>query len=481
MDDSKTIDENVDEFTKLVADLENLDVKIDEEDQAIFLLNSLPKQYDQLRDNLKYGKQTLSLEEVMGAAYSKELDLKANGKHIKQHDERLNVRGRFEKREGNQNKRGKSRSKSRGRKLCWVCNKEGHFRRECPQRKTGKNKGNESKNEDLAAVSQEFEFDSAEVLSISINGPKEERIIDSRCTFHMTPRRHLFFEYKSIDGGSVLMGNNMTCSMVGIGSIKFKMWDGTIKILVKVRHIPDLTRNLFSLGMLEKKGYNYKSEGGVLRVMKGSLVVMKGLLQNGLYVLQGSVGTGETATTEASLDKTLLWHNRLGHMSLKGLVTLDKHCMLDNKDIKDLEFCEDCILGKAHGLKFDVRIHRTKATLDYTHSHLWGSPTVPPLLFSCQYFVSFVDDYSRKTWIYFLRTKDEAFQKFVEWKILIENQTGKKIRRLRTDNGLEFCNNEFDKYCAENGISKHHTVRGIPQQNGLVERLNKTIMDKFRL
>ena len=122
----------------------------------------------------------------------------------------------------------------------------------------------------------------------------------------MTPRRNLFFKYKSIDGGSVRMGNNMTCSMVGIGSIKFKMWDGTIKILAEVRHIPDLKRNLVSLGMLNKKGYSYKSKGVVLRVMKGSLVVLKGLLQNGHYVLQGSVVTGETATKEASLYKTQL-------------------------------------------------------------------------------------------------------------------------------------------------------------------------------
>ena len=122
----------------------------------------------------------------------------------------------------------------------------------------------------------------------------------------MTPRRNLFFKYKSIDGGSIRMGNNMTCSMVGIGSIKFKMWDGTIKILAEVRHIPDLKRNLVSLGMLDKKGYSYKSKGGVLRVMKGSLVVLKVLLQNGHYVLQGSVVTGETATKEASLYKTQL-------------------------------------------------------------------------------------------------------------------------------------------------------------------------------
>ena len=69
----------------------------------------------------------------------------------------------------------------------------------------------------------------------------------------MTPRRDLFFEYKFIDSGSVLMGNNMTCFVVGIGSIKFNMWDGTIKILAEVRHILELKRNLVFLGMLDKK------------------------------------------------------------------------------------------------------------------------------------------------------------------------------------------------------------------------------------
>ncbi|PON39316.1 hypothetical protein TorRG33x02_343070, partial [Trema orientale] len=108
----------IDEFTKLVSDLESLNIKLEEEDQAIFFLNSLPKQYDQLRDTLKFGKETLTLEEVTAATYSKELDLKANGKHSKTNGEGLTVRGRTDKKD-NQNKfRSKSRSKSRSRKTC---------------------------------------------------------------------------------------------------------------------------------------------------------------------------------------------------------------------------------------------------------------------------------------------------------------------------------------------------------------------------
>ncbi|PON84365.1 hypothetical protein TorRG33x02_198250, partial [Trema orientale] len=99
MDDTETTNESIDEFTKLVSDLESLNIKLDEEDQAIFFSNYLPKQYDQLRDTLKFGKEILTLEEVTIAAYSKELDLKANGKYSKTNGEGLTVRGRTDKRD----------------------------------------------------------------------------------------------------------------------------------------------------------------------------------------------------------------------------------------------------------------------------------------------------------------------------------------------------------------------------------------------
>ena len=69
--------------------------------------------------------------------------------------------------------------------------------------------------------------------------------------------------------------------------------------------------------------------------------------------------------------------------------------------------------------------------------------------------MTLVDDYSRRVWVYFLKNKNEAFTKFKEWKLFVENQTSKKIKRLRTDNGLEYCNKEFNDYCAKYGISRH--------------------------
>lgn len=79
-----------------------------------------------------------------------------------------------------------------------------------------------------------------------------------------------------------------------------------------------------------------------------------------------------------------------------------------------------------------------------------------------------------------MKHKSQAFEKFKKWKVLIENQTGRKIKRLRTDNGLEFCSREFDDFCRDEGIARHYTVRYTPQQNGVAERMNMTLLERAR-
>lgn len=96
------------------------------------------------------------------------------------------------------------------------------------------------------------------------------------------------------------------------------------------------------------------------------------------------------------------------------------------------------------------------------------------------YFLSLINDYSRRVCVYVLKSKDQVFKKFKEWKNLIENQCGKKVKKLRTYNGLEFCNQKFDSFYTNNEIVRHRIVRLTPQQNGLAERMNRTLTDKVR-
>jgi transposase InsO family protein len=100
-----------------------------------------------------------------------------------------------------------------------------------------------------------------------------------------------------------------------------------------------------------------------------------------------------------------------------------------------------------------------------------------PSLGNFLYYVTFIDDFSRKTWIYFLKAKDEVFNKFQEFKALVENLSGRKIKVLRSDNGGEYTSNEFKDFCREAGIKRELTTPYNPQQNGVAERKNRSIVE----
>ncbi|KAK2970637.1 hypothetical protein RJ640_000867 [Escallonia rubra] len=193
------------------------------------------------------------------------------------------ARGRSTDHAGSKNK-GRSRSQSKARKLkCYHCHKEGHYRKDCPERK-GKKKDN-SKTADVGVV--EDNSDGADVLLITISSSDRGWILDTGCSYHMCPNRDWFATYRSFDGGRVLIGNDAACKVVGICSIQIRMHDGR-----------------------------------VMRIMNGALVVMKGLKQNSLYLLQGSTVTGAASTTLSSdidYDTTNLWHMCLGHMSERSM------------------------------------------------------------------------------------------------------------------------------------------------------------------
>jgi hypothetical protein len=277
------------------------------------------------------------------------------------------------------------------------------------------------------------------------------------------------------------MGNDTTCTIIGMGTIKIKMSDGVVRTLEKVRHIPDMRKNLISLGTLDSKGYNYKSENRIIKVSKGAMVVMTGQkISSNVYKLLGNtILGGVAAVAESEDDDTLLWHMRLGHMSECGMRELHKRNQLTGIKSCKLDFCKYCIMGKKCRVRFKTATHKTKGILDYVHSDIWG-PMRTPSKGGAQYFMSFIDDYSRKAWIYFLKNKSETFAKFKIWKAEVENQTGRKIKCLRTDNGTEYRDGDFLKFCEEHGIKRHFTVRKTPQQNGVAERLNRTITETAR-
>ena len=174
------------------------------------------------------------------------------------------------------------------------------------------------------------------------------------------------------------MGKNASCHTVGMGNVKIKMYDDTVKTLSDVRHVPDLKKNLISLGVLDSNGYKFTGQNGVLKVSKGALVVMKAEKVGNLYRLKGSTQVSEAViVSDKAEEGSRLWHQRLGHMSEKGLQVLMNHKLLPDLKSLKLDFCKYCVFGKQCKKRFKFGNHNSKHILDYFHSDLWGpSPTV---------------------------------------------------------------------------------------------------------
>jgi transposase InsO family protein len=177
----------------------------------------------------------------------------------------------------------------------------------------------------------------------------------------------------------------------------------------------------------------------------------------------------------------MLWHQILGHIREKGLRLLHGKGMVEgmSKFSLDFYFYEHCLYGKHNRVRFPSGATKVEGILQLVHSDVFGPVSVPSLGNS-MYYVSFIDEFSRKNWIYFFRKKSEVFDRFKEFKALVENQTEKRIKVLRTDNGGEFCGNEFEELCKKCGIEGKKTTPYTPQQNGVAEIMNRTLMGKAR-
>ena len=137
---------------------------------------------------------------------------------------------------------------------------------------------------------------SDEVLSVSLSNHDQHWLLDSGASNHMCIHREWFKYYKSINDGVVYMGNDVSCNIVGIGSIQIKMFDGTNKILTDVRHIPELRKNLISLGVLDTNGYKTFIQSGVMKFYKGILLVMKAKKVGNIFQLEGRTESDHVST-----------------------------------------------------------------------------------------------------------------------------------------------------------------------------------------
>ncbi|KAJ0589930.1 putative RNA-directed DNA polymerase [Helianthus annuus] len=302
--------------------------------------------------------------------------------------------------------------------------------------------------------------------------------MDFGASFHAISCPDMVKNLRTGNFGKLRLADDQMLDITGIGDVDLKTSLGTIWTLKDVRVIPNLRRKLISVGKLDDEGFNVHFGGGQWKVIKGNLVIAKGKKQGTLYMAEIHA-EGVHATTTSSSPSTL-WHNQLGHMSEKGLKMLAQKRKFPDLRKVETEFCESCVLGKQKRVTF-VKTGRTPKAqkLELVHSDVYG-PTSVSSLGGSRYYVTFIDDSTRKVWVYFLKHKSDVFDAFKIWKSAVENETNLKVKCLKSDNGGEYISKQFIDYCVKKWIKMIKTVTGTPQQNGVAERMNRTLNERAR-
>ena len=174
------------------------------------------------------------------------------------------------------------------------------------------------------------------------------------------------------------------------------------------------------------------------------------------------------------LESSNIWHGRLGHVNFDTLRKLMNLELLPKFNIDANHKCETCVESKLTRASFQI-IERSTELLELIHSDTCDLKYVQTRG-GKKYFVTFIDDCTRYCYVYLLRSKDEALEKFMHYKNEDENQLGRKIKAIRSDRGGEY-DVLFDRFCQEHGIIHQTSAPYTPQQNGIVERKNSTLKE----
>ena len=208
--------------------------------------------------------------------------------------------------------------------------------------------------------------------------------------------------------------------------------------------------------------------------------------EGNLYVLDceenSFPATATTANSKGS-QSLELWHLHLGHLGYDSVKDMARYDIVMGMKTDSYNFdrdCEGCSLGKQSRDPFSKKgTEHASDVLHLVHSDVCG-PMQIASDGGARYLLTFIDDHSRMKVTYFMKNKCEVLEKFKEYVIMAENFTGKKLKCLRSDNGGEYISKEFDNFCKQNGIIQEPTIPRTPQQNGVAERLNRTLLESAR-
>uniref|UniRef100_A0A6N2LRF5 Integrase catalytic domain-containing protein n=1 Tax=Salix viminalis TaxID=40686 RepID=A0A6N2LRF5_SALVM len=448
---SQTIHEHVTHMSNLASRLTSMGMEVHESFLVQFIINSLPQEYGQFQVNYNTIKDKWNFQELKAMLIQEEARLKKQKNQVAL-IVGLNKAGSSFKKPSMKDKR-KDKGIFKGpesqiRKVvkCFFCKKEGHMKKDCPRRKAWFDKKG---TQHLFVCSELNLVEVLEILGGLILG--FNTIQPSKGT-----ERYLF------------MGNRMKARIVGIGTYILIFDTGCFIDLENCLFVPECARNLVSVSRLDDLGFDFKIGHGVFSLYRKDYFYGNGTLVDSLYRFNldkcfseslfnvENQGIKRSASNEKS---ALLWHKRL-----------------------------ECIKGKQTKHITKKPATRSSQLLELIHTDICG-PFDAPSWSGEKYFITFIDDYSRYGYTYLLHDKAESVNVLKLFIDEVERQLEKKVKVVRSDRGGEFygrftesgqCPGPFAKLLESKGICAQYTMPGTPQQNGVAERRNRTLMEMVR-
>ncbi|KAJ9553605.1 LOW QUALITY PROTEIN: hypothetical protein OSB04_017650 [Centaurea solstitialis] len=331
--------------------------------------------------------------------------------------------------------------------VCFHCKEVGHWRRTCPKylEELKKLKANG------ASTSGTY------MIELHSTSTSNSWVLDTGCG----TKRSRKVRRGELD---LIMGNKQIASVDMIGNYELSFSSGLSVVLIDCCYSAEMARNIISFYAL------YKDANPCHGIYETSITVRDN---------RSSIYNVESTQSKNGLDKSYLWHCRLGHISKKHITKLQSDGILESFDHTSNDECESCLLGKMTNAPFTGTCERGKDLLDIIHTDVCG-PFRSATRHGERYFVTFTDDFSRYGYVYLIKHKSETIEVFRTFQNEVENQLNRKIKTLRSDRGGEYLSQEFQDHLRSCGIIAQLTPPRTLQHNGVAERRNPTLLDMVR-
>ena len=398
-------------------------------------------------------------------------------------------------------KSGKKKPKFRKGVFCHGCGKEGHIRPECKDndqhehgsgcsgKSSGKKKsranvatnGNDS-SDDYVFLTIDTPVITPEIAALVAKG--ETWLADTACQRHVVRDRSLFITYSATPSELSGVGRS---TAIGCGDVRVHfVVDGKrcSVVLKDALHALSMDYNLISLGRLTDSPVTYKGAGDYIYFLDGDRTFAKGRKIQHLYHMAVKRPTVQTLVAHTSPRSWYDWHCALGHINTAQLEEMYKKKLVDEMVVdeassKDFE-CEACIQAKHTRASFPDHIDQRNLSVgDLVFSDIWGPSRVESLQHN-KYMITFTDAASRNGATYFMKTRDAALERYKHYEKLVETQLGKRIKTLHVDNAKEYTEGAFKAYLDSRGTICRTTAPYSPAQNGIAERMNRTLVERAR-